>query len=562
MPLVGVGSSSPVGYVPGIPVARLFSTVPRGTLPLLPIAPAIVVLVGITTALVIAVLGVSLLQQTADDEAQLQARAIATAVAARLRVWEQTSERRIEKARAEGPEAARGVEKAVEAERREILKRSSQRPPGARPLPAVELLLVDAEGVVLENSVVKVPTPAGVKKLLDDGEGERHTALGRVRFAAVSLQAGSPPQSIVAFVVAPSPPPGSIALVNGVAALTALLLGIAVSVSLAYTKAARDDVDYVRRRIAGMARADGSPAGEPIPIRSLDQVGALTAAFNVLVGRFAAAERTYRADLRQAAEGARERSEFLAGLSHELRTPLNAILGFTHVLESEVDGPLTPDARESLQVIKTSGEHLKTLIDDVLDLSALETGQLRLNRRAVDVRELAEEVVREARATVRDKPVGLAVTGQGGLYAHADPRRVRQVLTNLITNAIKATAQGWVTVHLEARGGFVAMVVQDTGAGIPPEERAAIFEAYRQSGDARSRRGGTGLGLSIAQRLVGMHGGTIELDSTVGRGSTFTVCLPRVEGTEAELMSRPDTTFPSGGWTTTGTWATITRDPR
>jgi signal transduction histidine kinase len=354
---------------------------------------------------------------------------------------------------------------------------------------------------------------------------------------------------VVTFVAAPSPPPGSSALVTGVAALTALLLGIAVAVSLAYTKAARDDVDYVRRRIVDMARPDGSPAGEPIPIRSLDQVGALTAAFDLLVDRFTAAERSYRADLRQAAAGARERSAFLAGLSHELRTPLNAILGFTHVLESEVDGPLDDEARESLGVIKTSGEHLKTLIDDVLDLSALETGQLRLNRRALDVRELAEEVVREARATVRDKPVGLAVTGQAGLFAHADAQRVRQVLTNLVTNAIRATAQGWVTVHIEARGGFVAVVVADTGAGIPLEQRDAIFEAYRQGGDARSRRGGTGLGLSIAQRLVGMHGGRIEVESQLGQGSRFTVCLPRVEDLETtETISRPDVTFPSGSW--------------
>jgi signal transduction histidine kinase len=507
-------------------VARFFSPVPRGILPLLPIAPAIVVLVGITTALVIAVLGISLLQQTADDEARLEARAISATVAARLGA-------------------------AADGERGEILKRSSQRREGSRPLPAVELLLVRSTGRIEDGTSVKLPAQEDVLRLLDVADGETRTALGRVRFVARPLHTGDPPLSVIAFVAAPSPPPGSIALVNGVAALSALLLGIAVSVALAYTKAARDDVDYVRRRIVGMARAEGSPAGESIPIRSLDQVGALTAAFNVLVGRFAAAERSYRADLRQAAEGARERSEFLAGLSHELRTPLNAILGFTHVLESEVDGPLTLDARESLQVIKTSGEHLKNLIDDVLDLSALETGQLRLNKRAVDVRELAEEVVREARASVRDKPVGLAVTGQGGLYANADPRRVRQVLTNLITNAIKATSQGWVTVHLEARGGFVAMVVQDTGAGIPPEERAAIFEAYRQAGDRRSRRGGTGLGLSIAQRLVGMHGGTIELESAVGRGSTFTVCLPRAEGAEAELMSRPDTTFPSGSWQNT-----------
>jgi signal transduction histidine kinase len=298
-----------------------------------------------------------------------------------------------------------------------------------------------------------------------------------------------------------------------------------------------------------MARPDAHPAGEPVPIRSLDQVGALTASFNLLVTRFSAAERSYRADLRQAAEGARERSAFLAGLSHELRTPLNAILGFTHVLETEVDGPLDDEAKESLGVIKTSGEHLKTLIDDVLDLSALETGQLRLSRRSLDVRELAEEVVREARATVRDKPVGLAVTGQSQLFANADARRIRQVLTNLISNAIKATAQGWVTVHIEDRSPMVALVVEDTGAGISPEERDAIFEAYRQSGDARSRRGGTGLGLSIAQRLVGMHGGKIEVESQLGRGSRFTVLLPRVTERElSEVTSRPDMSFPSGSW--------------
>jgi signal transduction histidine kinase len=433
------------------------------------------------------------------------------------------------------------MDSASAEERSELLGRAARRS-------AAELLLVDRDGQILVNESFEKLSREDILKLLGARTGETRTALGRVRFAARPL---SPPRanvSVITFVAAPSPPPGSIAMVNGVAALTLLFLGIAVSVSLAYAKAARDDVDYVRRRIVDMARPDADPAGEPIPIRSLDQVGAITAAFNLLVARFAAAERSYRADLRQAAEGARERSAFLAGLSHELRTPLNAILGFTHVLESEVDGPLTDEDRESLQVIRTSGEHLRTLIDDVLDLSALETGQLRLNRRAVDVRELCEEVVREARPMVRDKPVGLSVTGQAGLFAHADARRVRQVLTNLITNAIKATSEGWVTVTVEARGAFVAMVVQDTGAGIPPEEQAAIFEAYRQAGDARSRRGGTGLGLSIAQRLVSMHGGTIELASQVGRGSTFTVCLPRLEEIEVETGSRPDYTVPSGSW--------------
>ena len=478
------------------------SSAPRGNLPLLPIAPAIVGLVGITTAVVIAVLGISQLQGTADDTANLRAEVLAATLAARL--------------------DAEAIEDRAD--------------------------LVDRDGQVLVNESVGRPTRDDVTRLVAARRGETRTALGRVRFAARALAPPRANLAVVTFVAAPSPPPGSIAMVNGVAALTALLLGIAVTVSIAYARAARDDVDYVRRRIVDMARPDADPAGELVPIRSLDQVGSLTSAFDVLVSRFAAAERSYRADLVQAAEGARERSAFLAGLSHELRTPLNAILGFTHVLESEVDGPLTDDARESLAVIKKSGEHLKTLIDDVLDLSALETGQLRLHRRPVDVRELCEEVVREARAMVRDKPVGLTITGQAGLFAYADARRVRQVLTNLLTNAIKATSEGWVTVTVEARGTFVSVRVEDTGKGISADEQAAIFEAYRQAGDVRSRRGGTGLGLSIAQRLVGMHGGAIEVASEVGKGSRFTVSLPRVEDVEVELTSRPDTTFPSGSW--------------
>ncbi len=493
---------------------RLF--IPRGNLPLLPIAPIIVVVVGITTAVVIAVLGISQLQATGDDAARLRADVLSATLAARL-----------------GASAAE--------DRTELLGRAARRS-------SAEILLVDREGQILVNESFEKPSRDDILHLLAVSDGQTRTALGRVHFAARPLGGPRPSLSVITFVSAPSPPPGSIALVDGVAALTALLLGIAVSVALAYTKAARDDVDYVRRRIVDMARPDADPAGEPVPIRSLDQVGALTAAFNLLVARFAAAERSYRADLRQAAEGARASSAFLAGLSHELRTPMNAILGFTHVLESEVDGPLTEDALESLGVIKTSGEHLKNLIDDVLDLSALETGQLRLNRRAVDMRELADEVVREARATVRDKPVGLTVTGLAGLVAHADARRVRQILTNLMTNAIKATAEGWVTVTVEARGPFVALIVQDTGAGIPPEERAAIFQEYRQAGNLRSRRGGTGLGLSIAQRLVGMHGGTIDVQSQLGHGSTFTVCLPRLEEVDIEMTSRPDFTYPSGSW--------------
>jgi signal transduction histidine kinase len=503
------------------PAVSFLSPKSLRALPLLPVAPAIVVVVGLTTAVVIAVLGISQLQATGDDAATLRAGVLAATLAARL-----------------GPSSVE--------DRADILGRAARRS-------AAEILLVDRDGQIVVNESFEKLSRDEVHHFVFAREGETRTALGRVRFAARPVPLPHDNLSVITFVAAPRPAPGSFALVNGVAALTALLLGIAVAVSVAYAKAARDDVEFVRRRIVDMARPEGSPAGEPIPIRSLDQVGALTAAFNLLVDRFAAAERSYRADLHQAAEGAKERSAFLAGLSHELRTPLNAILGFTHVLETEVDGPLDDEAHDSLQVIKTSGEHLKTLIDDVLDLSALETGQLKLNRRPVDVRELCEEVVREARATVRDKPVGLAVTGEAGIYAYSDALRVRQVLTNLISNAIKATTQGWVTVHIETRGPFVALVVQDTGAGIPPDQRGAIFEAYKQAGDARQRSGGVGLGLSIAQRLVGMHGGTIDVESQVGRGSRFTVRLPRIDdGEGSEPPPRPDPLFPrgvpSGAW--------------
>ncbi|WP_437732224.1 sensor histidine kinase [Sorangium sp. So ce1335] len=471
-------------------------------MPLVPLAPAIVIAVGIATAVAIALIGIRQLASMSDQAASLRAEVLAATLVARLRG-------------------------TPEGERAEFLGLAARRATS-------EILLVEQSGQVLINESFGAPAKADIFQMLTQGKGETTTSLGRVRFAARPLHPPLSSLSVITFVSAPSPPPHSIALANAVAALTTLLLGVAVAVALSFTKAARDDVDYLRERITAMARGQGPGASpttdviqaEPVPIRSLDQVGLLTAAFNLLITRFAAAERTYRADLQQASVMDRERSAFLAGLSHELRTPLNAILGFAHVLESEVDGPLSQDAREALSVIRQSGEHLRTLIDDILDLSALETGKLQLSRRAVNLRVLVDQVMREASAAARDKPVELRVTGDHGLLAHADPRRVRQILTNLVSNAVKFTARGSVTVHIAGRGRYAAITVQDTGPGIPPEETTAVFEEYRQTGDVRSRRAGTGLGLSIAKRLVLMHGGTIQLESELGRGSTFTITLP------------------------------------
>ncbi len=480
---------------------RLF----RGGLPLLPLAPAMVLVIGMATALAIALVGIRQLGKLTDDAAVLRANAVLTPLAAHMRG-------------------------ATLAEQAEILD-------NARKKCGIELLLVDQSGQIIIREAYVGFSKEDVQRFLQAGSGETRMSPGRVRFSVKNLDAPQQANSLIAFVKAPDPPPGSAELLKGVAALTVILLGVAVGVAQAFTKQVRDDVDFVRDRIVAMARPDAAPTGQQIPIRSLDQVGVLTAAFNMLVTRFAAAERTYRADLAQATDMDKERSAFLAGLSHELRTPLNAILGFAHVLESEVDGPLSDDARESLEIIRTSGEHLRQLIDDILELSALETGTLQLSRSPVDVHQVAEEVVREASATVADKPLTLELEGTDGLYAFADKRRVRQILTNLVSNATKFTMRGSVTVHVDARGSFVVLTVKDTGPGIPREQTTAIFEEYRQLGDAPSR-GGTGLGLAITKRLVLMHGGTVDVTSEMGRGSTFTVTLPRCDANQAPDASR------------------------
>jgi signal transduction histidine kinase len=284
-------------------------------------------------------------------------------------------------------------------------------------------------------------------------------------------------------------------------------------------------VSFVRDRILGMTAMDSVPGGQPIGVRGVDQVGQLTVAFNRLVERFYAAEEAYRRDLSGALNFERERSDFLAALSHELRTPLNVILGFADVLLSEVDGPLSPEARENLLVVRQSGAHLRSLINDILDLSALETGRLNLQLRKTNLWNIAADVVRETRLAAEAKNLTIELSGVA-VEAVADQLRVRQVLGNLVSNAIKFTSRGGVHVTLSQVDDHAALTVADSGPGIAKEEQAAVFEEYRQSGDWQSRGAGSGLGLAITRRLVRMHGGRIELDSKLGEGSRFTVLLP------------------------------------
>ncbi|MBK8937800.1 MAG: HAMP domain-containing histidine kinase [Polyangiaceae bacterium] len=463
-------------------------------LPLLPVAPLLVVLIGFAAAITLVTIGVREIEGTSDAVARERAAAISTSLGARLRLT------------------------ALE-DRGPLLSEISQRE-------EVGLVLVTQDGQTLASTAFERLEREDVVGLLVAGEGVLETGAGRVRYSTQPLGRPLEHMSIVAMVASPSAPPESMRLAQAVAALTLALIGVAAAVTYSYARAAHDEVQYVRGQIAAMADPESDPAGRLVPIRAFDEVGQLTAAFNLLAERFLAAEKSYRADLSEAARTDAERLEFLAGLSHELRTPLNAILGFSHVLESGVDGPLSQDARESVETIRTSGEHLRTLIDDILDLSALETGELKLARRPLDLRLAADEVAREAGKLARDKGLSLSVEGERELYAQADKRRVRQILTNLVANALKFTPRGRVVVRLWRRGRDALVEVEDTGYGIPDEEKEAIFEAYRQSADARLRVGGAGLGLATVKRLVELHGGEVHLDSVVGRGSTFSFTIP------------------------------------
>jgi signal transduction histidine kinase len=464
----------------------------RRQVPFLVLAPSLVVVVGVLAAILMAVLGTRELGRQSDEAAALRARLLALTMSERIR--------------------------ATPVEDRSALVERAARRSGA------ELLLVEQDGNILVDGSQGAQGKAQIVSLLVRGDGETITKVGRSRYFAAPVDA-TEPLSLLAFVVAPEVPFAGGSLVVSVALLTTLLVGAAALVALSLARDVYSDVTFVQSRIAEMAEEGADPAGKPVPVRSVDQVGLLAASFNVLVDRFAAAEEAYRQDLTGAQDYDKERSAFLAALSHELRTPLNAILGFADVLLTEVDGPLMGDARESLEVIRSSGEHLRALIDDILDLSALESGELRLSSRSIDVYPIAQEVVREAGIAASAKGLTLELFGKPAV-AYADPRRVRQIIGNVVGNAIKFTSQGSVTVRVDPRDGGVSIAITDTGPGIAPKDHEAIFREFFQAGDVRRQRVGTGLGLAITRRLVQMHRGFIDLRSQLGRGSHFTIVLP------------------------------------
>ena len=222
------------------------------------------------------------------------------------------------------------------------------------------------------------------------------------------------------------------------------------------------------------------------------------------------------------------KSDFLASMSHELRTPLNAIIGFSSLMagQTEVDGALTVP-REWVEHIRNGGEHLLTLINDVLDLAKVEAGRLELATEPVDLGHAIAASVGGLRPLADRKRQPIEVAAESSITVDADPGRLRQILYNLLSNAIKYTADGGcIEVSGYRAGGEVRISVRDNGVGIAADDQVRVFEEFRQVGDQAQRMSGTGLGLALTRRLVEAHGGRIELESTLGSGSTFTVILP------------------------------------
>ncbi len=231
----------------------------------------------------------------------------------------------------------------------------------------------------------------------------------------------------------------------------------------------------------------------------------------------------------------RLKSSFLASMSHELRTPLNSIIGFADILLQGIDGPLAENAATDITAIHNSGKHLLALINDVLDMSKIEAGRMELSRKPLSIVDVFAEVAASVSSLLVNKPVQLAQNIAPDLpRVWADPLRLNQILINLVSNAIKFTEEGTVTLGAERHtADLLYIFVKDTGIGIPQDKFELIFEHFRQV-DSRSNRKyqGTGMGLAIARRLVRLHGGDMWLESKPGSGATFFFTLPlaRPEG--------------------------------
>ena len=350
------------------------------------------------------------------------------------------------------------------------------------------------------------------------------------------------------------PESAAFASVRGKIWRTALLLaaflvaGIGLSVLLA-----RHLVRPIKQMRTAAGRIGAGAYGERIELHRRDELGGLADELNRMAVSLQASvqgleqkveERTRElqqvlAELsrkgRQLEVASQHKSEFLANMSHELRTPLNAIIGFSQVLRQGLFGPVNAKQEEYLDDILSSGNHLLSLINDVLDLSKVEAGQVELEVASFSLREALERGVVMVREPATKQGVRLSLELAPGVHlVEGDERRLRQVIFNLLSNAVKFTPEGGhVVVATASRDHEVLISVTDTGPGIPLEDHERIFEEFQQTNVGVQQREGTGLGLALSKRLVELHGGRIWVESEPGQGSRFVFTLPAKEAVHA-----------------------------
>jgi signal transduction histidine kinase len=300
----------------------------------------------------------------------------------------------------------------------------------------------------------------------------------------------------------------------------ALLLGFAISWSII------GPITQVNRRLDELAAGDFSGHVEVV---NRDELGALAANLNRMNDELG---RLYH-DLETAS---RHKSEFLASMSHELRTPLNAIIGFSEVLLDQMFGDVNERQTLYLNDILTSGRHLLSLINDILDLSKIEAGKMELEPSTFSLPAVLEAGMTMVRERATNHDIALALDVAPGVEAiEADERKVKQVVFNLLSNAVKFTPDGGrIDVTARRNGASVEVAVRDTGIGIDPADQERIFEDFQQSG----QREGSGLGLALARSFVTLHGGRLWVESEVGAGATFTFTLPLGQAERLEVGGR------------------------
>jgi signal transduction histidine kinase len=239
---------------------------------------------------------------------------------------------------------------------------------------------------------------------------------------------------------------------------------------------------------------------------------------------------------RQLAEASKHKSQFLANMSHELRTPMNAILGYTELIMDNIYGEPNEKMRNVLTRVQSNGKHLLGLINDVLDLSKIEAGQLSLTLADFSVKDVVHSVFSSVESLAKNKKLALNIElPQKIPPAHGDERRLTQVLLNLVGNSLKFTDKGEVTIKAEAANGSFTIAVRDTGPGIAEADQRKIFEEFQQADSSTTKeKGGTGLGLAISKRIVEMHGGRLWVESELGHGSTFSFRIPLKVERQAE----------------------------